>query len=74
MKKNKLILTIILLSVVFASCDRNKVYEKYIEIDDYVWQYDNQIKFEFDVKSHGGEYFVVRSVEDIAEIIGVKIR
>jgi len=37
-------------------------------------QSENQIKFEFDVKSHGGEYFVVRSVEDIAEIIGVKIR
>ena len=37
-------------------------------------QSENQVKFEFDVESHGGEYFVVRSVEDIAEIIGVKIR
>ena len=37
-------------------------------------QSENQIKFEFDVESHGGEYFVVRSVEDIAEIIGVRLR
>ena len=33
-------------------------------------QSENQIKFEYDIDLHGGEYHVVRSVEDIIEVMG----
>ena len=36
-------------------------------------QSDNQMQFEHDIEWSGGEYYVVRSVEDMAEIIGVKL-
>lgn len=36
-------------------------------------QSGNQIDFEREIDSRGGMYFVVRSVEDIAEIVGVKL-
>lgn len=32
-----------------ASCDRNKVYEEYVEIEDYVWISTNPLGFEFDI-------------------------
>ena len=37
-------------------------------------QSENQVKFEYDIDLHGGEYYVVRSVEDISEVIDVVIR
>ena len=36
-------------------------------------QSDKQILFGSRVNGHGGEYHVVRSVEDVARIIGVRI-
>ena len=36
-------------TLAFASCDSNKVYEEYIEIDDYVWNSTKPLSFEFEV-------------------------
>jgi Holliday junction resolvase len=33
-------------------------------------QSENQIQFEADIKAHGGSYYVIRSVEDVIEVIG----
>jgi len=46
----KHILFIIAMSALaFASCDRNKVYEEYVEIDDYVWNSAKPLSFEFEI-------------------------
>lgn len=38
----------------------------YVEVKTkYKKQRESQIKFEADIKNHGGKYFVVRSIEDI---------
>lgn len=50
MKINKSILVAVFLGILFTSCDRNKVYEEFIKIDDYVWQNKTKIKFEFEIK------------------------
>lgn len=49
MKKNNLIFAIIAIAIVLVSCDRNKVYEEYVEIEDNLWQNKNIVKFEFEV-------------------------
>lgn len=50
MNKIKIVIILLILTSIFFSCDRNKVYEDYIEIDDYVWKNDNNIKFEFNIE------------------------
>lgn len=50
MKKNKFIILFIIFSgIIFVACDRKKVYEEYIEIDNYVWETDKTINFEFEI-------------------------
>ena len=49
MKKHLLFIILAMATVAFASCDRNKVYEDYIEIDDYVWNSSKPLSFEFEV-------------------------
>jgi gliding motility-associated lipoprotein GldH len=46
----KVLFVIATLSLVFVSCDRNRVYEQNIKIDDYIWDSQNAIKFEFEIK------------------------
>ena len=35
--------------VALSSCDRNKVYEEYVEVDDYVWNVSQPLNFEFEI-------------------------
>jgi gliding motility-associated lipoprotein GldH len=49
MKKNSIIILIFVAIFVLTSCDRNKVYEEYIEIDNNVWLSSNVVKFEFEI-------------------------
>ena len=49
MNRIKIIISALFFLILFMSCDRNKVYEDYIKIDNYVWMNDNNVKFEFDV-------------------------
>ena len=35
--------------VAVSSCDRNKVYEEYVEVDDYVWNVSQPLSFEFEI-------------------------
>ena len=44
-----LICAFIALSFAIVSCDRNKVYEEYVEITDNVWQNKNAVNFEFEI-------------------------
>jgi len=49
--KNKIgIITLIFTSILLFSCDRNKVYEEYITIEDNMWKSDNIVKFEFEIE------------------------
>ncbi len=41
---------LLLLLLITASCSHNKVFEKYIKIDNYTWKRDNIIKFEVPVE------------------------
>ncbi len=52
MKKYKHIIFAILSVFVFMfiSCDSNRVYQKYIKIDNYIWDADESIEFEFDIE------------------------
>lgn len=49
MKKNSIILSLFVAIFLFASCDRNKVYEKNIEIDNNLWKNSESVKFEFEI-------------------------
>ena len=49
MKKHLLLIILAFASIALASCDRNKVYEEYVEIDDYVWNSAKPLNFEFEV-------------------------
>jgi len=49
--KNKLsFIAIIFITISLFSCDRNKVYEEYVEIENNVWSNKNIVKFEFEVE------------------------
>ena len=37
MRRSILFITIALVATILASCDSYKVYEEYVEIDDYTW-------------------------------------
>jgi len=50
MKKNNLILSLIAIAIIVVSCDRNKVYDDFVKIDDNVWNNKNIIKFEFEIE------------------------
>ncbi len=49
MRKCFLFITIAVVATFLASCDSNKVYEEYIEIDDYVWNSSKPLNFEFEI-------------------------
>ena len=50
MKNKQLVLVIIFLIAAFTySCDRNKVYEDYIELDEIVWENSNKLGFKFEI-------------------------
>ncbi len=44
------IIIALLLTFTLISCDSNRVYEEYKEIDDYLWHNENKLKFEFDIQ------------------------
>jgi gliding motility-associated lipoprotein GldH len=56
MKKTVLLLAII--SVLFTSCSKNKVFEKFIKLDNYKWKRDNLIRFDVDIKDAKTNYDV----------------
>ena len=49
MRRSILFITIALVATILASCDSNKVYEEYVEIDDYTWSSSKPLNFEFEV-------------------------
>jgi gliding motility-associated lipoprotein GldH len=56
MKKTILLLAII--SALFTSCSKNKVFEKFIKLDNYKWKRDNLIHFDVDIKDVKTNYDV----------------
>lgn len=48
--KNSSIVIVLLLSLVLYACDRNRIYDEYVEIDDYIWDASKNASFEFDIK------------------------
>ncbi|HOZ29796.1 MAG TPA: gliding motility lipoprotein GldH [Bacteroidales bacterium] len=50
MKISKILFIVLFSGLLFTSCDRNRVYEEYIKIDDYVWQNKNIVRFEFEIQ------------------------
>ncbi|MBO7132662.1 MAG: gliding motility lipoprotein GldH [Bacteroidales bacterium] len=50
MKKHLTFFAIALAVVtLFASCDRNKVYEEFVEIEDYAWNMNQPLSYEFEI-------------------------
>ncbi|MDD2634787.1 MAG: gliding motility lipoprotein GldH [Bacteroidales bacterium] len=47
-KKNNVLLALFMVLAVMA-CDRNKVYEDYVKIDNNIWSQENIVKFEFEI-------------------------
>ena len=47
---NSKYLTLLAVIITFSSCDKNCVFEKNTEIPDNLWNADNKVKFEVDVK------------------------
>ena len=39
----------IIFVVLLSSCDRNRVFEEYVEIENNIWSQDNKINFEFEI-------------------------
>jgi gliding motility-associated lipoprotein GldH len=62
MNKIKVIAIFFIFTFIFSACNRNKVYEEYIKIDDYVWHNDKNIKFEFDIEDSLSLYNVYINV------------
>jgi len=63
MKTNKAIVLLILAIVLtLVSCDRNKVYEEYVEFDEIAWGLDNPVNFEFEVEDTVGLHNVYINV------------
>ncbi len=61
---NLLLMFLLLGSTLMMSCDRNKVFEKYTRIDNYVWNYKNIIRFEpeiNDTTTRHNIYILVRN-------------
>lgn len=50
MKNKTILIPLTLLIFLITSCDRNKVYEEYIKIDNNTWSNDNIVKFEFEIE------------------------
>lgn len=40
---------ICILAFTLSACNHNTVYDKYIDIDDYIWHTDSVLKFEFEI-------------------------
>ncbi len=47
--KKHLLIVFFALCAIFTSCDNNKVYEEYVEIENYTWNMSKPISFEFEV-------------------------
>jgi gliding motility-associated lipoprotein GldH len=45
-----------IISFALGSCDRNRVYEEYVEIPDNVWDVNNKVKFEVDITDTSSLY------------------
>jgi gliding motility-associated lipoprotein GldH len=54
----KTILLLIIISALFTSCSKNKVFEKFIKLDNYKWKRDNLITFNVDIKDVSSNYDV----------------
>jgi gliding motility-associated lipoprotein GldH len=54
MKKTVLMLAI--LSALLISCSKNKIFEKYIKIENHEWKRDNLIQFDVDIKDVKSNY------------------
>jgi len=52
----KTIVLLVLLSTILTSCSKNKVFEKYIKIDNNKWKRDNIITFNVDIKDVKSNY------------------
>jgi gliding motility-associated lipoprotein GldH len=50
MNKVKIIISIVIFAVVNSACDRDKVYEEYVKIDNYVWNNSEIVKFDFNIE------------------------
>ncbi|MDD2386058.1 MAG: gliding motility lipoprotein GldH [Bacteroidales bacterium] len=57
-KKIKILLAVSLM-LILMSCDRNKVYEDYIKIEDGIWAQENIAKFEFEINDTSDIYNVL---------------
>ena len=49
MDKIKILITVIITVIICISCDRNKIYEDYQKIDNYVWNKENILNFEYEI-------------------------
>lgn len=49
-KRVKLIVLIAVVSLILLSCNRNRVYQKYVEIPNNVWNVENIIEFDFEIE------------------------
>ncbi len=43
-------ITLIIVATILFACDRNKVYEEYIEIDNNIWDNENIVNFKFNIE------------------------
>jgi gliding motility-associated lipoprotein GldH len=55
----KTIFLLAMLSTLLSACSKNKVYEKYIKIDNYKWKRDKLITFDVDIKNTNSNYDVI---------------
>lgn len=56
MKPANLLFSLLLL--LFFSCDQNRVFEKNVEIPDYIWNYDFKVPFEVEITDTSSRYNV----------------
>lgn len=67
MRKNRLLLTLIILSTLFVSCDSNGVFDQYKSMDNSTWSLDKPVEFEFQIQdtlSKNNLYINIRNNAD----------
>lgn len=50
MRQFMVLISLLLVTISFSGCDPNRVYEKNIDIPDYVWNLDNRVIFEVPIE------------------------
>lgn len=60
--KKVLLSLIVIVFVLFQSCSKNKVYEKYIKIENHKWKRDNIITFDVEIKDTFSKYDIVLAI------------